>query len=67
MRNEMVIDQLIPFHKPNKKMRTEKMMDQLISQTKHHIYVCYDTFHSIRNGGILMVRPTLAQPVTINK
>jgi hypothetical protein len=26
MRNEVVIDQLIPFHKPNKKVRSEKMM-----------------------------------------
>jgi hypothetical protein len=36
MRNEMVMDQLIPLHKPNKKVRTEKMMDYLIPQTKHN-------------------------------
>jgi hypothetical protein len=29
MRNEMMIDQLIPFHKSNKKVRNEKMMDYL--------------------------------------
>jgi hypothetical protein len=26
-RNEVVMDQLISFHKPNKKVRSEKMMD----------------------------------------
>jgi hypothetical protein len=31
----MVMDQLIPFHKSNKKVRNEKMMDYLIPQTKH--------------------------------
>jgi hypothetical protein len=31
----MVTDQLIPFHKPNKKMRSEKMMDYFIHQPKH--------------------------------
>jgi hypothetical protein len=31
------MDQLIPFHKPNKKVRSEKMMDYLIPQTKHAI------------------------------
>ena len=35
----MLMDQLIPFHKPNKKMRSEKMMDYLIPQTKHTINV----------------------------
>jgi hypothetical protein len=30
MRNEMVIDQLIPFHKPNKKVRSEKTIDYII-------------------------------------
>lgn len=29
------MNQLIPLHKPNKKVRGEKMMDQIISQTKH--------------------------------
>jgi hypothetical protein len=33
----MVMDHLILFHKPNKKVRSEKMMDHLISQTKHTI------------------------------
>jgi hypothetical protein len=27
MRNEVVMDQFIPFHKPNKKVESEKMMD----------------------------------------
>jgi hypothetical protein len=31
----MVMDQLISFHKPNKKVTSEKMMDYLIPQTKH--------------------------------
>jgi hypothetical protein len=39
MRNEMVIDQLILFHKPNKKVRSEKMVEYFISQTKHTINV----------------------------
>jgi hypothetical protein len=30
----MVIDQLISFHNPNKKVRNEKMMDYFIPQTK---------------------------------
>ena len=30
-----MMDQLIPFLKPNKKLRNEVMMDQLIPQTKH--------------------------------
>jgi hypothetical protein len=33
----MVMDQLIPFHKSNKKVRSEKMMNYLIPQTKHPI------------------------------
>jgi hypothetical protein len=38
-----VMDQLILFHKPNKKVRSENKMDHFISQTKHtikayHIY-----------------------------
>jgi hypothetical protein len=37
MRNEMVMDQLIPFHKPNNKVGSDKMMDYFISQTKHVI------------------------------
>jgi hypothetical protein len=39
MRNEVVMDQLILFHKPNKKMINEKKMDHFISQTKHTINV----------------------------
>jgi hypothetical protein len=35
MRNEVVIDQHILFHKPNKKVRSEKKMDHSITQTKH--------------------------------
>jgi hypothetical protein len=37
MRNEVVMDQLILFHKPNKKMRSKKKMDHSIPQTKHTI------------------------------
>jgi hypothetical protein len=33
----MVIDQLIPFYKSNKKVRSEKIMNYLIPQTKHAI------------------------------
>jgi hypothetical protein len=33
----MVMDQLIPFHKQNKKVRSEKMIDYLILETKHAI------------------------------
>jgi hypothetical protein len=39
IRNEMMIDQLISFYKSNKKVRSENMMDHLISQTKHLINV----------------------------
>jgi hypothetical protein len=35
----VVMDQLILFHKPNKKVRSENKMDHFISQTKHTIYV----------------------------
>jgi hypothetical protein len=37
MRNRMMIDQLIRFHKPNKKTMSEKMLDYLIPQTKHTV------------------------------
>lgn len=37
---EMVMNQLIIFHKSNKKVRSEKMMDYLIPQTKHAITAC---------------------------
>jgi hypothetical protein len=35
MRNEIVMDQLIPIHKQNNKVRNEKMMDYLVTQIKH--------------------------------
>jgi hypothetical protein len=38
----MVIDRLILFHKPNMKVRNEKIMDYHISQTKHAINTDYD-------------------------
>jgi hypothetical protein len=31
----VVMDQLILFHKPNKKMSSEKKIDHFIPQTKH--------------------------------
>jgi hypothetical protein len=34
-----MMDQLILFHKPNKKVRSEKKMDHFITQTKHTISV----------------------------
>jgi hypothetical protein len=34
MKNEVVMDQLILFHKPNKKVWSEKKMDHFIPQTK---------------------------------
>jgi hypothetical protein len=37
MSNEIVMDQLISFHKTNKKARGENLMDYFISQTKHSI------------------------------
>jgi hypothetical protein len=33
----MVMDQLIALHKPNKKVRSKKMMDYIIPQIKHTI------------------------------
>jgi hypothetical protein len=39
MRNEMVIDQLILFHKPNKKVRNENKVDHFILQTKRTLKV----------------------------
>jgi hypothetical protein len=40
----MVMDQLIPFHKLNKKLRSEKIIDHLISQTKHTLRLQGDYF-----------------------
>jgi hypothetical protein len=37
MRNGVVMDQPILFHKPNKKVRSEKKMNHFIPQTKHTI------------------------------
>jgi hypothetical protein len=34
------MDQLILFHKQNKKVKSEKKMDHFIPQTKHTIYFC---------------------------
>jgi len=34
MRDEVVVDQSISFHKPNEKVRNEKMMDHRVPQTK---------------------------------
>jgi hypothetical protein len=39
MGNEMVMDQLIPFQKPNKNVRSEKTMSHIIPQTKHDVNV----------------------------
>jgi hypothetical protein len=39
MRNKILIDQLIPLHKPNKKVMSEKMINYLNPQTKHTIIV----------------------------
>jgi hypothetical protein len=36
----VVMDQLILFYKPNKKMRSEKKIDNFIPQTKHIIGEC---------------------------
>jgi hypothetical protein len=35
----VVMDQLILFHKPNKKVKSEKKMDHFIPQTKHTLSV----------------------------
>jgi hypothetical protein len=37
MRNEIVIKQIISLHKPNKKLRSEKIMMHLVPQIKHSI------------------------------
>jgi hypothetical protein len=37
----MVMDQLILFHQPNKKVRSEKKIDHLIAQTKHTLISPY--------------------------
>jgi hypothetical protein len=39
VRDEVVIDQPISFHKPNKETRIEKIMDHPISQTRHPPYM----------------------------
>ena len=35
----MVIDQLILFHKPNKKLESNTMMDHFVPQSKHPLIV----------------------------
>jgi hypothetical protein len=47
MRNEVVMDQPILFHKPNKKVRSEKKMDHFIPQTKHTLSNCFKRFSDI--------------------
>lgn len=46
------MNQLITFHKPNKKVRSEKMMDQLIHQTKQPIQLVSTNMRNenLRNG-----------------
>jgi hypothetical protein len=43
MGNGVVMDQIILFHKPNKKV-SEKKMDHFIPQTKHTINLTHDDF-----------------------
>jgi hypothetical protein len=40
----VVMDQLILFHRPNKKVRSEKKMNHFISQTKHPLNVSLPVF-----------------------
>jgi hypothetical protein len=55
MRNETVMDQhqLIPFHEPNKKARSEKMMHYLIAQTKYAIHatiiLCVEIMNALKS------------------
>jgi hypothetical protein len=44
MKNEMVMHQLTPFRKPNKKLKSGVIMDYLIPQTKHSIGVLHLLF-----------------------
>jgi hypothetical protein len=49
----VVMDQPILFHKPNKKVRSEKKMDNFIPQTKHTIRACSVSSKSILiRGGL---------------
>jgi hypothetical protein len=41
------MDQPILFHKPNKKVRSEKKMDHFIPQTKHTLSNCFKRFSDI--------------------
>jgi hypothetical protein len=43
MRNEVVMNQPILFHKPNKKIRNEKKMNHFIPQIKHTPNFAYKT------------------------
>jgi hypothetical protein len=58
MRNGVVMDQLILFHKPNKKVRSEKKIDHFIPQTKHtlsfFIYLNY-----LESQNIILVSRTI--------
>jgi hypothetical protein len=40
MSNRMVMDQLILFHKPNKKVRTEKVINYLILKPNMLFVLC---------------------------
>jgi len=48
-RNKIVMDQLIPFHKPNKKLKSEMLMNYFIPQTKHPAVVILFNQKKIRN------------------
>jgi hypothetical protein len=45
----VVMDQPIIFHKPNKKVRSEKKTDHFIPQTKHTINVLLDELEFLEN------------------
>jgi hypothetical protein len=48
MRNVVVMDQPILFHKQNKKVRSKKKMDNFIPQTKHTLTYTQVTEHTKR-------------------
>jgi hypothetical protein len=56
--NKVIIDQIISFHKSNKKVWSEKMMDQLVPKTKHPIRGLGRA--QISAGGYLSVNEELA-------
>jgi ribosomal protein RSM22 (predicted rRNA methylase) len=57
MMNEVMMDQHIPFYKPNKKNEELEDDDQLISQTKHPVNVA----HSWTASWALQVRRRLPE------